>query len=246
MDSPGTHSGLSRSILCSVCLLVLSAALLSACTGTTPPPKPQESPAKGGAASRELEEKVAELQLHVLEQETQIRELQKKLEEAMQEVVRAKAKLHSLESKAETASTMAEAEIALKALKARMAGQGSEAAQAEQLLKMSAQEFEKKNYGGALYLVSQATGLVKAGEARLQSQGQIPARAGELLFAVPLSLRVLKTSNVREGPGPSFKVLFTLERGIQVVGHSYKGQWVRVEDQQGRAGWVFYGLVEGL
>ena len=241
MDSPGTHSGLSRSILCSVCLLVLSAALLSACTGKTPQPATQRPP-----APREPEEKLAELQLHVLEQETQIRELQKKLEEAMQEVVRAKAKLHSLESKAETASTMAEAEIALKALKARMAGQGSEAAQAEQLLKMSAQEFEKKNYGGALYLVNQATGLVKAGEARLQSQGQIPARAGELLFAVPLSLRVLKTSNVREGPGPSFKVLFTLERGIQVVGHSYKGQWVRVEDQQGRAGWVFYGLVEGL
>jgi uncharacterized protein YgiM (DUF1202 family) len=232
---------LSRSILCSLCLLVLSAALLSACTGKTLQPATQRPP-----TPRELEEKLAELQLHVLEQEAQIGELQKKLEEAIQEVVRAKAKLHTLESKAETASTMAEAEIALKALKARMAGQGSEAAQAEELLKMSAQEFEKKNYGGALYLVSQATGLIKAGEARLQSQGQIPARAGELLFAVPLSLRVLKTSNVREGPGPSFKVLFTLERGIQVVGHSYKGQWVRVEDQQGRAGWVFYGLVEGL
>ena len=240
MDSPGTHSGLSRSILCSVCLLVLSAALLSACTGKTPQPATQRPP-----APREMEEKLAELQLHVLEQETQIRELQKKLDEAIAEVVRAKAKLHSVESKAETASTMAEAEIALKALEARMTGKekGSEAVQAEQLLKTSAREFEKQNYGGALYLVNQAKGFIKAGEARLKSQEHV--RAGEVFFAAPLALRVLRTGNVREGPGLNFKVLFTLEKGTPLVGHSRKGQWVRIEDQKGQAGWISYTLVEG-
>jgi len=192
-----------------------------------------------------MEEKLAELQLHVLEQETQIRELQKKLDEAIAEVVRAKAKLHSVESKAETASTMAEAEIALKALEARMTGKekGSEAVQAEQLLKTSAREFEKQNYGGALYLVNQAKGFIKAGEARLKSQEHV--RAGEVFFAAPLALRVLRTGNVREGPGLNFKVLFTLEKGTPLVGHSRKGQWVRIEDQKGQAGWISYTLVEG-
>ncbi|MFQ5847436.1 MAG: SH3 domain-containing protein [Candidatus Methylomirabilales bacterium] len=207
----------------------------------------REKLAKQTAASRQLDEKVAQLQLQILERETQMREVQKKLDETIQEVVRAKAKLHSLESKAEAASTMAEAEIALKSLRARAAGQekGLAVTQVEHLLKMSAAEFEKENYGGALYLTGQAKNLIKAGEARLMSREGISMRAGEVLFAVPLHLRVLRRSNVREGPGLDFKVLFTLEKGAALVGQSYKGQWVRVKDQNDRGGWIFRTLVHG-
>lgn len=245
MHNLGIYCGLGRSILSSVFFLVLSAALLSACAGKTAPPATQESAAKQRVASRELEERIVELQLHLLEQEAHMKELQRKLDEAIAEVVRAKAKLHSVESKAETASTMAEAEIALKALEAKMTGKekGSEAVQAEQLLKASAREFEKQNYGGALYLVNQAKGFIKAGEARLKSQEHV--RAGEVSFAAPVALRVLRTGNVREGPGLNFKVLFTLEKGTPLVGHSRKGQWVRIEDQKGQAGWISFTLVEG-
>lgn len=245
MHNLGIYCGLGRSILSSVFFLVLSAALLSACAGKTAPPATQESTAKQPVASRELEERIVELQLHILEQEAHMKELRRKLDEAIAEVVRAKAKLHSVESKAETASTMAEAEIALKALEARMTGKekDSEVVQAERLLKTSAREFDKQNYGGALYLVNQANGFIKAGEARLKSQEHV--RAGEVFFAAPLALRVLRIGNVREGPGLNFKVLFTLEKGTQLVGHSRKGQWVRIEDQKGRAGWISYTLVEG-
>lgn len=247
MHNLGIYCGLGRSILSSVFFLVLSAALLSACAGKTAPPATQESAAKQRVASRELEERIVELQLHLLEQEAHMKELQRKLDEAIAEVVRAKAKLHSVESKAETASTMAEAEIALKALEARMTGKekGSEAVQAEQLLKMSLQEFEKQNYGGALYLVNQAKDFIKAGEARLKSQEHLETRAGEVFFAAPIALRMLRTGNVREGPGSNFRVLFALEKGTPLVGHSRKGQWVRIEDQTGRAGWTSYTLVEG-
>jgi hypothetical protein len=242
MHNLGIYSELGRSILSSVFLLVLSAALLSACARKTPQPATQ---AQQRAASRGLEERIAELQLHLLEQETQMKEVQRKLNEAIEEVVRTKAKLHNLESKAEAASTMAEAEIALKVLEARMAGEGkgSEAVQAEHLLKMSLREFEKQNYGGALYLVNQAKDFIKAGEARLKSQEHV--QAGEVFFAAPLALRVLRTGNVREGPGLNFKVLFTLEKGTSLVGRSRKSQWVRIEDQPGRAGWISYTLVEG-
>ena len=73
---------------------------------------------------------LAKLQLRLLERDAQIKQLEERsnsqqemLDEAIQEVVRAKAKLRSLESKAEAASEMAEAEIAIKALKAQLAGQ---------------------------------------------------------------------------------------------------------------------------
>ena len=245
MHNLGIYCGLGRSILSSVFFLFLSAALLSACAGKTAPPATQESAAKQRVASRELEERIVELQLHLLEQEAHMKELQRKLDEAIAEVVRAKAKMHSLESKAEAASTMAEAEIALNVLNARMPGEGKspEAVQAEHLLKMSLGEFEKQNYGGALYLVNQAKGFIKAGEARLKSQEHV--QAGEVFFAAPLALRVLRTGNVREGPGLNFKVLFTLDKGTPLVGHSRRGQWVRIEDQKGQAGWISYTLVEG-
>lgn len=218
-------------------LLIISGILLSACVGKTP----QEAPE--GPAER----KIAKLRLDFLEKETQIKELQKKYDEAVQEVVRTKAKLHSLESKAEAASTMAEAEIALKALRARVAGQkeGPQVIQAKHLLDMSAREFKKHNYGGALYLASQAKGLVHMGQGRLVNREKIPMVSGEVLFALPVPLELLAKSNVREGPGLDFEVLFTLKKGTPLLGHSYKDEWVRVKDEDGRGGWIYQTLLGG-
>jgi len=232
------------SFLAAICVVLVPGVFLSACAGRTTQ-ELQEDVERQAAADRGLEEKVANLQLRLLEKETQNRELQKKLDEAIQEVVRAKAKLHSLESKAEAASVIAEAEVALKALKTRTAGEeGAEVTQVEHLLNMSGREFKKQNYGGALYLTGQAKSLIKVGEARVRSREKIPMRAGEVLFALPLPLHVLRTSNVREGPGLDFPVLFTLAEGTPLVGYSYKDQWVRVKDGDGRVGWIFHTLLD--
>ncbi|MFQ5899291.1 MAG: SH3 domain-containing protein [Candidatus Methylomirabilia bacterium] len=207
----------------------------------------QESVAEQTVAYLELEEKITTIQVRLLEKEVQINELQKRLDEAIQEVVRAKAKLPGLESQAEAASVMAEAEIALKALRASAVARenGPEVIRAEHLLKMSAQEYEQENYGGALYLASQAKGFVNAGRGQSMSREKMPMKAGEVLFALPLSLEVLETSNIREGPGLDFQVLFTVEKGALLVGYSYKDQWVRVNDEDGRGGWIFHTLVGG-
>ena len=84
--------------------------------------------------------------------------MQDKLDDAIQEVIRAKAQLQSLESRAQAASMLAEAGVALST-------QGTvaprpEILQAEQLLEMSAAEFDNENYGGSLYLTSQAKSLI--------------------------------------------------------------------------------------
>src|SRR3989442_16019636 len=65
-----------------------------------------------------LEQRAARLELKVLEQEAQVDELRSRLDDARREVVRAMAKLQSLATRAEAASGMAEAEIALQALRA--------------------------------------------------------------------------------------------------------------------------------
>ncbi len=238
---------------------LFGAAALMACSGgggggaaqIDPSPQPaaatpgneQTTSPRQAEQIRDLQERIGELQLGLLDKEAQVADLQESLDEAVLEVVRAKARLQSVESRAEAASTMAEAEIDLKAVR-DSAGRdpGPELLQAEQLLKMSAREFEGENYGGALYLASQAMSLVSIGRGRF-SAGDASRRAGEISFAVPLGLETVRNSNVRSGPGNRFEALFTVGERTPLVGLAYEGQWVRIRDDRGRGGWIFHSLV---
>jgi Bacterial SH3 domain len=233
-------------------IAVVVAVLVSACAlhkrETAPRPAVREAAGRMTRARADsinsLQQQNARLELRLLEQEAQVGDLQVKLDEARQEVVRAMAKLQTLASKAEAASGMAEAEIAIQQLHAA-AGQTttSEAGQAEQLLHMSAKEFDQQNYGGALYLANQAKRLAGAGQTRLTSSGRGTSRQGEVLFAVPLHLQTLVKGNVRDGPGSTYKVLFTLDAGTSLLGYAYSDVWVRVGDDTGRGGWIFSSSV---
>ena len=117
---------------------------------------------------------------------------------------------------------MAEAEIGVEAV---IGAAGDEevpdAAQARQLLALS------------------------AGEYRLASTDLGDRQPTEVLFALPVPLQTARRSNVRTGPGLTFRVLFTVDAATPVVGHSYTEQWVRINDDQGRDGWIFHALVTG-
>jgi hypothetical protein len=212
----------------------------------------EESLASLNAEKRTLEEEVTNLKLQMLEKETRAKELgeresvmEAKLDEAIQEVVRTKSKLRSLESRAEAASTLAEAEIALKTMEAQTRGGGGDRdlSQAKQLLRMSAEEFKNENYGGALYLANQAKSHLRTGEVRSTNRDNFSAVAGESPFETPVPLELARDGNLREGPGLEFKVVATLPKGSKVVGYSRKDRWLRVRDEKGMTGWVFQPLV---
>ena len=236
--------------------LLSTVLVASACVTDEPKPAPGSgssgtAPSEGRTLGdqqsdriKDLEQRNAEIQLQMFERDAQVAGLQAKLNEAIQEVVRTKAKLHSVESKAEAASTMAEAEIALKQVRAATPEPDArpELVQAEQLLQMSATEFEDQNYGGSLYLATQAKSLVRATKSRLSGTDGI-SRPGEAPFSVPLPMITNKKSNVRKGPGTSYDVAFTLETETPLTGLAHKGQWVRVEVDDGRTGWIYHALV---
>jgi uncharacterized coiled-coil protein SlyX len=194
-----------------------------------------------------LEQRAARLELKVLEQEAQVDELQSRLDDARREVVRAMAKLQSLATRAEAASGMAEAEIALQALRA---GNGNNAppspeyGQGSRLLQLATTEFDQQNYAGALYLATEAKNAAAAGRGRVASDDRSATRKGEVPFALPLRLQTTGRANVREGPGANFKVLFTLETGVPIVAYSYLDQWVRIRDDSDRPGWIHQTLVD--
>jgi hypothetical protein len=200
---------------------------------------------KQATANEQQQERLARLQLQLWEKELQVKLLTEKLEAAIVEVVRAMAKLRGMESRAEAASNLAEAEVALNLLQRRGAGseRGGEVRQAQQLLRMAAEEFKKENYGGTLYLANQAKALIKGGQVQTGSPESPPMLEGELSFSLPVPLKALAKSNVREGPGASSKVVYVVEAGARLTGHSYRAPWVRVRSDDGRWGWIFYNLI---
>lgn len=192
----------------------------------------------------DLERRAARLELRVIEKETQVDELENRLEDARDEVVRTMAKLQTIASRAEAASAMAEADVALQSLRTTAAGQSlPEIGQASKLVAQSNAEFGKQNFGGALYLATQAKSIAATGRTRAAAGSRGAARPGETPFALPIRLKVSNRGNVREGPGTNFAVVMSVDGGDALIGYSYTDEWVRVSDDQGRNGWIFRNLV---
>ncbi len=227
--------------------LILSAALVvTACA-----PKPAETPrpavraTRPGTAPADLERRIARLELSLMEKEAQVDELQSRLDDTRQEVVRAMAKLQTLATRAEAASGIAEAEVALQMLRTAP-GQSPtpEGAQATRLLKESSTEFDKGNYGGALYLANQAKTLAGAARGRLSAGERGAQRPGETAFALPIRLVAASRGNVRAGPGTGSRIEFAVEAGDTLIGYSYVDEWIRIGEDSGRGGWIFRSLVD--
>jgi hypothetical protein len=234
-----------------------AAVLISACAKATP--SPVVSPAAvpdtvvmvdtvrvtvESPADAEMEARVGLLEIQLLERDVRLEQMQEQLDVTRQEVVRNLAKLQSQANRAEAASGMSESEIALQALGRVPGGEELlEFSQAEAMIAESATQFANENYGGALYLSTQARTLARAGQSRFAGTRGESMRAGETRFATSVPLQTTQRANIRSGPGLSFDVLVTLDEATPLVGHSYTSQWIRAVDEQGREGWVFHTLV---
>jgi uncharacterized coiled-coil protein SlyX len=228
--------------------LILSATLLAtACAPKADPAPPSPAPrnTRPGATPADLERRIARLELRLMEKEAQVDELQSRLDDTRQEVVRAMAKLQTLATRAEAASGIAEAEVALQTVKTAPGQPPTpEGAQAARLLKESASEFDKENYGGALYLANQTKKLAGAARGRLSAGERGAQRPGETAFALPIRLVAAGRGNVRAGPGTGSRIEFGVEAGDALIGYSYVDEWIRIGDDNGRGGWIFRSLVE--
>jgi len=229
-------------------LLVACAGIAAACTQTKPatPPQPVVKVVHDTVTLRdpELDKRAARLELQLLARDAQIEDLQSRLEDTRAEVVRAMAKLQSVASRAQAASAMAEAEVVLQSLKASTSqNPPPEIAQVTRLVRQSSTEFDKQNYGGALYLANQGKIVASSYRGRL-GMNNLEARPGETLFAVPIKLKTTSKGNVREGPGTNFSIAFSADPNSSITAYSYADEWIRIsDDSTGRSGWIHRTLV---
>jgi hypothetical protein len=192
-----------------------------------------------------LRTRVAQLEVDVLARDARIQVLEEQLEEAQREVVRTMARSQTVASRAEAASGIAEAELAIRTLRTAAGRRDApELAVADRRLQQSYAEFEKANFGGALYMAAQARTTAGQGTDRIRRAEESTLRPGETPLEAALRLRTTTRANVREGPSTGTRVLFTLEPGSAVVAVSYLEGWVKVTDEAGRTGWIANSLVE--
>ena len=228
-----------------ICIALTAIIVITAaCSQQKPAPPPAIKVVHDTVSVRdpELDKRVSRAELQLLARDAQIEDLQSRLDDTRAEVVRAMAKLQTVASRAQAASAMAEAEVALQTMKAAASGEPPEAAQVTRLVRQSATEFNKQNYGGALYLANQAKTVASSyrGRVGVSREG---TRPGETLFAVPIKLKTTSRGNVREGPGTNFAVSFQADPGTSITAYSYTDEWIRISDDGGRTGWIHQTLV---
>ncbi len=229
------------------CITLLAfSSLTVACSPSKPAPPPAPKVVHDTVTvtvrDPDLDKRAARAELQLLARDAQIEDLQSRLDDTRAEVVRAMAKLQTVASRAQAASAMAEAEVALQTMKASASVEPPEATQVTRLVRQSATEFNKQNYGGALYLANQAKTVASSyrGRVGVSREG---TRPGETLFAVPIKLKTTTRGNVREGPGTSFPVSFQADPGTAITAFSYTDEWIRISDDGGRTGWIHQTLV---
>ncbi|MCP3867743.1 MAG: SH3 domain-containing protein [Gammaproteobacteria bacterium] len=182
--------------------------------------------------NRELDQ----LRLRLLVEQSRIKQLMLSLARVEQRAERADARLRSLDNRAETVAVIAEATLVVSNAGEQVGGERSEAViAADELLSKSRKELQAGNLQNASRLAAEAVD-------RAQPTASLPGGAGQQ-FAVPLTMTVKKTSNVRESPGNTSKALLQLPEGARVTALGYRGVWIRVVVGN-REGWIYYKLLE--
>ena len=191
-----------------------------------------------------LIKRVSVLELRLLEKDAQVEDLQSRLDETRTAVVKARSQVQMANGRAGAASGMAEAEVALRSLRSIAPPQYPDVQQATRLLRQSSEAFDKKNYGGAIFLSGQAKTIALTSTSRLGAGNRLrTARTGEAPFAVPVRLKVTIPGSVRDRPGSSSPVVFPVAPGVSLTGLSYVDDWIRVIDDRRRTGWINRAMV---
>jgi hypothetical protein len=184
--------------------------------------------------------------VQLLERTAQLADAERRLGEATTEVVRAMARLRTLATRAEAASAIAEAEVTLQQLRGRAGQQGApEVAQAEAALRAGSAAFDAENFGGAVYLATQAKRAATAGRGRLAEAAGPTTRPGERALALPVPLATTARANLRAAPSASAAVVSTAPVGTAFTAYAYELDWLRVTLADGRSAWVHQSVVKG-
>lgn len=189
----------------------------------------------------------ARLQMSLLDKHAEVNKLMLKNEQLVRVFVRNKVKLRNRGNKVEAVRLLAEVTTVIDAARVNNPdGNWDEVLdRAEQFLKEGREEIDKGNLEKFFYLASKAFEQVQMIELENREVGQ-RIDESESIFLVPLSMKLLLTSNVRRGPSMDAEVDYVLEAGSLVTAIGYKGMWVKVNSSEQDGGWIHNSLLSGV
>jgi hypothetical protein len=166
------------------------------------------------------------------------RETVKAVQESTREVTRAKARLRRLATQADAASYVAEVEVALRSARASPpAAQSPLLPLAQAFLEAAQAPFAQADYGTAMDRAAQAEQLITAAAEGSPTASRSRV-TGEVLLQVGIPLKANADSALRREPRPRAAVVAALRKDSALVAHAYKGDWMRVETDEGKFGWL--------
>lgn len=190
----------------------------------------------------------ARLQMSLLEKHAEVNKLTLKNEHLSRAFVRNKVKLRNRGNKVEAVRLLAEVTTVIDTARENNPGGSWDEVldKADQYLLESRTEIEKGNLEIFFSLVSKAFEQVQAIELEKREDGQQVLNP-EIIFLIPMPMKLMANSNVRVGPSHNEKVKFVLSGGSEVIAVGYKGNWVKVKiaDQDEDDGWIHFSLLNG-
>ena len=195
----------------------------------------------------EQRNEVARLRQDLASREAELRDLRaaqreqvRSLQESTREVTRAKVRLRRLATQADAASYLAEVEVALDALRNSLPATPPVPllAMALALLDGAAAPFAQGDYGAAMDRAAQAEQLVAIVADSRAAQGSRARAPDEVPLQVTIPVRLTVDSNLRRQPLPRAPIVALLKQDSPLVAQAWKGDWMRVQTEDGRAGWV--------
>lgn len=191
--------------------------------------------------NQQLDLELKRLQKQLTAKQTKIEQLKLEKQQATQQVVRTKAKLRSHHSKAGIVVHLAEVKSVLNSLseKSMDPPQQQKVQEAEQLIINSEKALNREDIETASSLSNKAQKILIP---LLAMQTKNPTKL-DVAFATPLSMVIKKECNVRNAPGMSSKVLFTMEAGSKVKALAFAKNWINIKTVDQRKGWIYYRLL---
>jgi SH3 domain-containing protein len=190
-----------------------------------------------------LQELIKEKDALIRQQNAHQQSQEKEQQVASSEVTRVQTRLHRLATKPSTASTIAEVEVAMESLKQEQAMISDQALQqqAQSLLDAALASYKQGEYVIAMNYASQAHEFINM--AADQNRKASYYNRKTVPIYVSLMLKTLTDVNLRENPHSNAKILNILEKGSVLVANAYRGNWFRVQTDDGLQGWVSNTLV---
>jgi hypothetical protein len=181
------------------------------------------------------------LQSKLHAKQTKIEQLKFESQQATQQVVRTRAKLRSHHSKDSIVVHLSEVKTELNSLaeKPLNKSQQQTVQEARLLIEKSVEALNSEDLETAFSLSNKAQKLLIP---LLALQTKKQARL-DVDFATPLMMTIKKECNVRKGPGMKNKSLFTMDAGSKVTAFAFVRNWINIETESRKNGWIYYRLL---